>query len=486
MESVSRSKQRAANTPPSNMFESMANNCFISASVIDVSIAILVTLLIIIIITLTACMRIRRCIKRRSNSRGPMSLLFNSPPIGELVLVNTRPHTTATPLSYYNAPPHQSAQWSNVGSRIESVVRSTMREFEIPGLIVSVRHDGHPLVEYASGYTTRPYEHDTTLMSPHYSFRIGSVTKTMTAVATLTLEQQGWLSLDDTIDRWFPEYENAKLISIRHLLTMTSGLGNYGNASQFETIFNADPRLHWDTRDLVRWGAGEKTLFDPGNGWDYCNTNFVLLGRIIEIIAQYPLDVVFEMLLFGKLGMRNTFLATDASWRDAEHAHGYGVFRDGGAIEDCTDWNPMWAWSAGGVISNVDDMHIWATNLGSGAPLRQPNWSGAHDASSAFALLVHPMADTSSVHTPAAHRPPFERLTYFYGLGVMFDDGWIYHNGSIPGFETICAAHPASGLTIVLSSNQTTLPKFKATSSAITHLFKRIALEFVEPAVHVQ
>jgi len=382
-----------------------------------------------------------------------------------------RPHMDGVPASLHLL--------NTVAEDVRGITKTIMKEFEIPGAIVSVRVASEPVVEFAMGSSTRQDEHEIQPMLMDYSFRIGSVTKSMTATVILLLIQDNYLGLNDTIDHWFPQYPNAKKITIRYLLNMTSGLGDYENTDKFERIFAKDPLLHWNTDDLVRWARDAKPNFNPGEGWKYCNTNYVLLGRIIEQIMQLPLHDVFESILFRPLGMQETFLATDGEWRGKSHARGYGVFRaPEHDIEDCTAWNPTWGWSAGGVISNVEDMHRWAVNLGHSTLLNhfgRTRW------------LLNPMLDQSAISVPVKNRPAFEENVFFYAFGVVFDEGWVYHSGSIPGFETMCAHHPELGISIVLSVNQTTLPKFNAGNSSVMHLFKRIArlLTVNVPPLHI-
>lgn len=345
---------------------------------------------------------------------------------------------------------------------VMEAVAGIMHKFEMPGCIVSVRRNNNILAEFALGKAVKG--NGAPPMTTDMYFRIGSVTKTMTATAIVLLCDRGLVSLDDTIDKWFPSFPNASRITVMNLLNMTSGLGDYGASAMFGTIFEGDPRLHWDVRDLERWAKDEAPTSAPNAQWHYCNTNYLLLGLMIEMLTGVKLCDAFKHLLFTPLRMSRTYLASDACIAKP-HAHGYGVFFNN-KYDDCTNWNPTWGYAAGAVVSNVDDLQRWAQSLGRGALF------------GGMRMHVNELINQSSIETLKTTH--FERNRFFYGLGVMYDEEWLWHNGSIPGWETVCASYAPFNLSIVISVNQTTLPKFASMGeTSVTQIFRRLTEMYI-------
>ena len=120
---------------------------------------------------------------------------------------------------------------------------------------------------------------------PGDKVRIGSITKSFTATVVLQLVDEGRLSLDDVLSKWEPQVPGADGITIRQLLNMTSGLYNFTDLSEFWDALNKDPLAVWTPRQLVDMAIAQPAVFAPGSQFMYCNTNYVLLGMIIEKVT---------------------------------------------------------------------------------------------------------------------------------------------------------------------------------------------------------
>ncbi|MHB1140083.1 MAG: serine hydrolase domain-containing protein, partial [Microthrixaceae bacterium] len=136
--------------------------------------------------------------------------------------------------------------------------------------------------------------------------RIGSITKTFTGTALLQLAQAGELSLDDTIGSYVDGVPNGDEITLRQLATMTSGVQSYTKVSAFTDEYFAAPETVFDADELITVGLDASPVFDPGEEFDYSNTNTLLLGKVIEQVSGLPLAEVFATRIIEPLGLANT------------------------------------------------------------------------------------------------------------------------------------------------------------------------------------
>jgi D-alanyl-D-alanine carboxypeptidase len=286
-------------------------------------------------------------------------------------------------------------------------------------------------------------------------FRIGSVTKTMTAAVILQLVEEGKIGLDDPIGTYVDGVPDGENITIAQLLEMRSGLHNYLDTAGFATTFRDDPTHIWTPQDLLDLGFAEAMSFEPGGGFDYSNTNTILLGVLAEDIEGEDLATIMSERLFRPLGMDDTSLP-DATTVDlpegASHGYQYGPLQvsdatltsdeqaaaEAGVLQpnDVTVQSPSWSWSAGGVVSTADDLAIWIEALVGGDVLSdtQQQWEDSLQ-------VMHP-------EDPKA--------LYGYGIGqIRFGDVRLtYHEGQLPGFNTMAIADAAHDVTIVVWTNR--------------------------------
>lgn len=248
--------------------------------------------------------------------------------------------------------------------------------------------------------------------------RIGSNTKTFTAVVALQLVGEGKIRLDAPVDTYLPglvrgEGIDGRHITVRQLLQHTSGLPNYTN-------YLGDDVRHYEPRDLVDLALQHKADFAPGTKWEYSNTNYVLAGMIIQKVTGRPLAKEMDQRVIKRIGLRHTYFPApgDATIREP-HPKGYNQDSAGAPLRDVTEMDPSWGWAAGQMISTNSDLNRFFTALLAGRLL--------------------PAAQLAQMRTtvPADSFGPGTR----YGLGLMsrpLSCGGVYwgHGGSIPGYET--------------------------------------------------
>ncbi len=263
--------------------------------------------------------------------------------------------------------------------------------------------------------------------------RIGSVTKTFAVTALLQLAEAGELSLDDPIGDYVDGTPNPDA-TLRQLAAMQSGIPSYTFDETFQaTLFN-EPTTEWTPEELVGLVAGVEPDFAPGEEFFYSNTNTVLLGQVIEQVTGEPIAEVLQRQIFEPLGLTGTVFPTDASIPDP-HAQGYSTQgQDDGVPVDATDWDPSWAFTAGAMISTLDDLLIYGEALATGDG------------------LLGPELQDERIESTVTDVPP-NSPERSYGIGIGAQQGWYGHSGELPGFNTLVQHHLDEGITVVVLAN---------------------------------
>ncbi|MDG4791530.1 serine hydrolase [Micromonospora sp. WMMD1102] len=239
---------------------------------------------------------------------------------------------------------------------MEDVARSMMAAGP-PGFASRIGKD-HRVSRTAAGLadiaTERP-------MAPRDQFEAGSNTKTFTAVLALQLVDRGQLKLDAPVARYLPGIvPNGRNITVRMLLNHTSGLYSYTADEEFMAGVVSDPQRVWTDRELLAVAFEHEPNFPPGKDWSYSNTNYTLLGMILEKLTGKSLPVLVQQRIAEPLGLRHTYYANPRAVHTGPgYAHGYGVRLAGPepVYVDTASW-PIGGWggAAGAVISNTDDL----------------------------------------------------------------------------------------------------------------------------------
>jgi D-alanyl-D-alanine carboxypeptidase len=233
-------------------------------------------------------------------------------------------------------------------------LRKEMKELVaagVPGVVVLVQRDGSTL-RIASGYSNRSTRAP---MRVNDRFRIGSVTKSFVATVVLELVGERKLSLSDSVERWLPGLvPNGRKITLRLLLSHRSGLFNYTDDPRvIKPYLSGNFDYVWTPRRLVALSTSHKPLFAPGAKFSYSNTNYLLLGLIVEAATGHPIGAELSRRIFQPLQLRAT--SFDISPRiGGEYAHGYLIRSE--RFQDTSFLSPSWAWAAGAIVSTADDV----------------------------------------------------------------------------------------------------------------------------------
>lgn len=310
--------------------------------------------------------------------------------------------------------------------RLDTAVKQAMTAAGVPGSIIGIwGSDGTYVRAFGvADKTTRDP------MKTDFYSRIGSVTKTFTVTAVLQLADQGKLGLDDPIAEFVDGVPLGDRITLRQLARMQSGLFNYSASPEFQKAMFADPRRPFTPHELLDYAFAQPNKFPPGEGFEYCNTNTILLGLVVQKVSGQPLHSYIQDHILAPLGMSDTTFPTTNAFPDP-HAQGYTVQTADGKEAAATDWDPSWGWAAGAMISTLDNMRIWATALATGK-------------------LLTPQMQAQRLQTVGSPgMPPQDG----YGLGIFNLGGWIGHNGSLPGYQTVVVYLPQKQTTLVILTN---------------------------------
>ncbi|MFJ6931285.1 serine hydrolase domain-containing protein [Streptomyces nigra] len=197
-------------------------------------------------------------------------------------------------------------------------------------------------------------------------FRIGSVTKTFSAVVLLQLADEGKLSLDAPVNRYLPKLLPDDRITVRHVLSHRSGLYDYTNDMFAKTVpgFEAVRTKVFTYRQLVKRSLAKPRTTAPGGAYSYSNTNFVVAGLLIEKLTGHSVRTEYRDRIIGPLKLKDTFYVHPGTKIPGRHTRGY-LTPDtaGAALVDSTEQTVSWAQSAGAVISTTKDLHLFLSAL---------------------------------------------------------------------------------------------------------------------------
>jgi D-alanyl-D-alanine carboxypeptidase len=290
-------------------------------------------------------------------------------------------------------------------------------------------------------------------MAARDRFRVASITKSFVATVVLQLVAEGKMGLDDPVDRWLPGLvPNGRAITIRKLLGHTSGLYDYGDDPAFSRAVIAHPARPWPPRKLVALAASHPRLFPPGSDWSYSNTNYILLGLVVEAVTGTTVGEQLEQRVFAPLALTSTTFPTTPKI-DGVHAHGYIGFATLPRLRSLLDVTsvvtPSTGWSAGAVVSNGDDVTaLYAALLGG---------------------RLLPANLLRAMETPVTRSAP-------YGLGLFVVDtrcGRAYgHVGIAAGYRTVVYGRPGGTrvAAVMVNVDNTYVAQSELDSSAETAL----------------
>lgn len=277
--------------------------------------------------------------------------------------------------------------------------------------------------------------------------RIGGITKTYTAAVVLQLVGERRLALTDTVERWVPgAIPNGAAITVRHLLNHTSGLVDYASDPRvlgpYFADFPSSLTLAFDPAEGVRIAAEHGPLYAPGEGWNYSNTNYLLLAMIVEAATHRSFGSQLKARVFKPLGLDRTSYPTSSTIKGS-HVHGY--FQFDGTLLDFTPLSPTLLGASGAVLSNAPDVAKFYRSLLRGRLID--------------ARLLRAMQTVDPVATNPPGTPDAGIIGGGWGLGLLREtfpcgDAW-GHDSETPGYMTAAwnSANAKRQVVVIVNTN---------------------------------
>ncbi len=327
-------------------------------------------------------------------------------------------------------------------SEYQTYLDRLMSRYIDGGSAVVYRND-HILCQSAKGKANTANDKD---IDVNTLFPIGSISKTFCAEAVTLLNEQGKLSIDDKVAKYFPEYEKAKNVSLKNLLTHRSGIRDYVNSDnsyigheypvdEYEILENNTDEQN--RQNLLDWLFAQDMKFSPDTQFSYSNSNYYLLALVVEQVSGVSYSEFVRRNIFEPLGMTNSGFVNEMldSPELCEHTITSDSPYYGGMSYDdypyALHWLTLHSAGAGDIVSNAEDLNKWMYSLNDGA------------------LLSKESLDLIKTNYSGTE---FHGLNYGFGICVG-EDGGFYHNGDILSFESVYICYPEENIHIFMTTN---------------------------------
>lgn len=244
---------------------------------------------------------------------------------------------------------------------IGEIVRNALDASGTPSASIAVVKNGR--LVFAHGYGSARIDPETPA-TPAMRYKIASNSKQIAAGAILLLAEEHKLSLDDKVAKYLPDLTRSGEITVRQLLSHTSGYRDY-----YPLDYVAPFMAKGTTPGGILAGWAKIPLdFEPGTRWQYSNTNYVATGRIIEKVTKKPLTIVLRERILDKVGMKSAIDVTSTAWSEADPA-GYLHYATG-PLHPAPPEGNNWMWAAGEFAMTASDLALWDISLIEGSVLK--------------------------------------------------------------------------------------------------------------------
>lgn len=332
--------------------------------------------------------------------------------------------------------------------RLQYKLDSLRTAGNFPGLSISIIDKDDQVKNFVSGYSD--VEKQLPLKTMHLLMQ-GSVGKTYVSAIAIMLINEGKLNLEEKVsyyldkENWYARIPNASTITVRQIMNHTSGVMRYEFKPDFINDLNAYPSKMWKPEELLKYVLDEKASFEAGEGWEYSDTNYILLGMIIEKLAGKKYYELLAENILKPNSLLNTRptdkiilpgIAQGYAGKENEFKLNEKVINDDGSFII----NPQFEWTGGGIYSTTEDLAKWGKLLYEGKVI------------DTTILLKNPVPARLGRDTK-------------YGLGVIIRNtqlGLAYgHSGFFPGYLTELFYFPDRKLCIALQCNSSDFKNMK-------------------------
>ncbi len=317
-------------------------------------------------------------------------------------------------------------------NQLKQIVQTKMNEYGVPGMQVCIKYKNGRFVNFALGSSNLTNH---SAMTSNTQIKIGSMTKSFTAMGILILVQRKLVNLDDEIGKYVNiEEEKFKHITLKQLMNMHSGLRGYINDDDADYIVDeaiANPSRRFKPEELINHGF--KITDEQGMTADsifhYTNTNYILLGMVIEKVSHKTYSDFIRSEIIEPLGLQSTFIPTDNNYGQ-NVSRGYHLDKTDSSTTDYSDLDLSYVWSAGDIISTAKDISNWISLIGN-----------------------------DKVVSGIAHQYVYNGFIIQgedqYTAGLLNQRDMLWHNGTVLGYHGEMRYLKATGTAVAVLSNCT-------------------------------
>ncbi len=289
----------------------------------------------------------------------------------------------------------------------------SLEQREMMGLVVQLKQGDTTLFERSLGYSNYQSKEKN---DPSILYKIGSITKMFTSVMLLQLEEEGKINLNDKLSDYYPNIKNSEKVSLEQMLQHRSGLKDYTRLANFDEIVVQD----WSKNQILYLLESFEPEFEADEKFEYSNTNYLLLGYILEDLEQTSYSKILQKRIAKPLSLDHTYMiGENHQWPEAK-----SYSED----TEISQWELCWSSAAGGIISNAEDLHFFLRALFNDQ-------------------LIKPSSKVKMLETKDN-----------YGLGIMllpfYNHQSFGHSGGIEGFLTSVAYFPDKNIYMTILSNE--------------------------------
>lgn len=331
-----------------------------------------------------------------------------------------------------------------VAAQLQNVLDTVIAEYRIPGAVLGVqRSDG----SYWYGSSGTANLSSPVNMTTDLILKVGSISKTFVATVVLQLTESrngSILKLTQTLGQWMPAIRNLsdvpdnwsvpagwESMTLWQLLNHTTGIIEYNYDPDFRNNYYLPATPHvWQPYQLVDISAKYPLAFTPGTQWLYSNTDYILLGMIVEAATGVSIEDQVQQRVIAPLWMTNTYFPVTPQFPDP-HAQGYHDQNNNGyleSFENVTSLDPSYSWAAGAIVTTIKDLLNWSIVLARGD-------------------LLEPKTQMERMTWFPPNSPPLTG----YGLGLSNEQGYIGHIGDILGYQAIIEYYEGNAIAVLIN-----------------------------------
>ncbi len=320
--------------------------------------------------------------------------------------------------------------------QIEALVDEIMKSQKVPGVVVGIWEGSKEPYILAKGIADISGGRK---IDAGDRYRIGSVSKTFEALVVYQLCQEGKMSLQDPLSKWFPDFPNGDNIKVLQLLNMTSGIHDLTGDEGFSQSYYNEPEKVISREEEYRIIVSGEPQYEPGERCVYNDAGYILLAMIIEKASGNKVEDEIKNRICVPLKLEQTALPVTAAI-SGTYSKGYRENASGELEEVLVD--PSYAWAAGAMVSNLYDMKTYVKALYDGSLISADNRKSMQ--------TWHSMTSYPNrfPHTK------YSNINVFYGAGLMNWGGLIGHNGTILGYNDMVGYIPSKDTTVIIWVNK--------------------------------